>query len=146
MKNLFAIAAVLFLLGCSQRSEIFVSKNGNAIGGYDPVGYFQKDKPVKGLPEFHYQWRGATWLFGTAENKAAFIANPEKYAPQYGGYCAYGMSNGYKAATDPLAWTIVNGKLYLNYNPDVREEWFAQKEERIKKGDVNWESVRYEKF
>jgi YHS domain-containing protein len=145
MRNIILLLLVIFM-GCSNRSEIFVSKNGKAINGYDPVGYFEKEMPVKGLPEFQYHWRGATWNFASTENRQRFAANPELYAPQYGGYCAYGMSNGYKAPTDPEAWTIVGGKLYLNYNSDVRNEWFATKEERIVKANANWVGVRDDEF
>jgi YHS domain-containing protein len=146
MNRVIAIGFLFLALSCSNRSEIFVTPNGKAISGYDPVAYFKKEKPVKGLPEYKYEWRGATWNFSTHENQQLFASNPEKYAPRYGGYCAYGMSNGYKAATDPEAWSIVDGKLYLNYNMDVREEWFAEKLIRIIKADQNWNEVKTAPF
>jgi hypothetical protein len=146
MRTLFTSILILLLMSCSNRHEIFMTENGAAIDGYDPVAYFIKQRPLKGVPDFQVYWKGATWNFSSAENKAAFMMNPDRFAPQYGGYCAYGVSNGYKAPTDPLSWTIVNDRLYLNYNSDVREEWFSEKEARIKKGDANWIEVKEERF
>jgi YHS domain-containing protein len=146
MERMFVVLIALIMMGCATRSEVFVSKNGRAINGYDPVAYFLREKPVKGMPEFKHKWNGATWYFSSLENKEAFIANPEGYAPQFGGYCAFGVSNGYKAPTDPEAWTILNNKLYLNYNTDVRDEWFKEKDERIRKANSNWDQVKWERF
>ena len=98
-----------------QASEIFSTSDG-AVQGYDVVAYFTESKPVKGTKEFTVYHSGESWYFSSAENLKTFKASPEKYKPQFGGYCAYGMSRGYKAKTDPEAWTIVDGKLYLNYN------------------------------
>lgn len=123
------------------QQSIFISQ-GSAIHGYDPVAYFTASKAVKGSPEFSFQWKAATWYFSSQKNLDSFKADPEKYAPQYGGYCAYGASNGYKAPTEPEAWSIVNGKLYLNYNVEVRKDWIAEQEERIKRADEYWEGLR----
>jgi len=124
--------------------EIFIKSN-EAIQGYDPVAYFKESKPVQGKKEFSFQWKDATWLFSNAQNLATFKTDPEKYAPQFGGYCAYGMSEGHKAPTDPEAWTIVDGKLYLNYNKDVREMWKKDQPARIAKAKENWPTVKGEK-
>ena len=113
----------------------------DAIKGYDPVAYFTEGRPVKGSGEFEYEWMGADWRFASAENRNAFAADPEKYAPQYGGYCAFGVSGGYKAAIDPAAFTIVDGKLYLNYNRDVQKKWGADIRGYVAKADKNWPSV-----
>ena len=125
----------------AQKSANFV-QSGKAIRGYDPVTYFTESKPVKGNEKHAYKWNNADWYFSSQQNLDLFKANPEKYAPQYGGYCAYGLSNGYKAPTDADAWTIENGKLYLNYNTDVREMWNKEKKERIEKADKNWPQVK----
>lgn len=125
----------------AQKPAIFATRDG-AIRGFDPVAYFTEGKAVTGTNEFTLVWNDQTWHFATAQNLALFKADPEKYAPQYGGYCAFGMSRGYKAETQPDAWTIVDGKLYLNYNTRVREEWKKNQAERITKADANWPSVK----
>src|SRR5512135_2769630 len=89
---------------------------GVAIRGYDPVAYFTESKPVEGSKQFTFEWQGATWRFASAANRDLFAKTPEKYAPQYGGYCAYAVSQGHTATIDPQRWRIVDGKLYLNYS------------------------------
>ncbi len=125
----------------AQTSTTFI-ESGKAIRGYDPVAYFAQSKAAKGNEKFVYQWNNANWYFASSENLELFKANPEKYAPQYGGYCAYGLSNGYKAPTSADAWTIDNGKLYLNYNLKVREDWNKDRQQRIEKADKNWPEVK----
>jgi YHS domain-containing protein len=144
MKKMLGTLGVALLIGVSviaQKSETFV-QSGNAIRGYDPVAYFTESRPVKGNEKLAYKWNNASWYFSSQENLDLFKANPEKYAPQYGGYCAYGLSNGYKAPTDADAWTIDNGKLYLNYNKEVRGMWNKERKERIEKADKNWPEVK----
>lgn len=136
---LFAFVALAQVL--AQSSEVFVTDEG-AIQGYDAVAYFKEGKPLKGKSEFSTLWNGAQWSFSSKQNLEMFKSNPEKYAPQYGGYCAYGTSEGHKAPTQPDAFTIVNGKLYLNYNKDVRTEWSKNKKERILQADKNWPTVK----
>jgi YHS domain-containing protein len=128
-----------------QTSEIFSTDEG-AIRGYDPVAYFTENKPVKGEMKFSVNYQYETWYFASAENQKMFQANPETYLPQFGGYCAYGMSRGYKAKTEPDAFTIVNGKLYLNYNVDVRKLWNEKQSEYIDKANSNWPSVKNSTF
>ena len=100
-----------------------------------------ENKAVKGNGEFSYKWKGATWYFISNNNLNAFKADTEKYVPQYGGYCAWGMSRGYKAKVDPLnAWTILDGKLYLNYSKNIKNKWLPEKEKLIKKADTNWKN------
>ena len=136
------IGVLMITVYCvAQKSPVFI-QSGKAIRGYDPVSYFTEAKPVKGNEKFGYKWNNATWYFASQQNLDLFKINPEKYAPQYGGYCAFGLSNGYKAPTDADAWTIDNGKLYLNYNKDVREEWNKERKQRIEKGDKNWPEVK----
>ncbi|MES2730126.1 MAG: YHS domain-containing (seleno)protein [Bacteroidota bacterium] len=124
----------------AQKALVFTNAEG-AIHGYDPVAYFKEGKALKGNPTLSYDWRGASWHFASQDNLTAFQASPEKFAPQFGGYCAYGMSKGYKAPTDPQAWTIVDDKLYLNYNLDVKELWNKKQAEHIKTADKNWPTV-----
>ena len=114
---------------------------GVALKGYDPVAYFTLGKPVKGERKFQHKWMGATWWFSSAANRDLFVANPEKYSPQYGGYCAYGVSEGHKASVDPKAWTIVDGKLYLNYDSGVQETWRKDTPGHISKADKNWPRI-----
>lgn len=132
--------ALIALPACAAEpvAPVFASKNGVAINGADAVAYFNQGRHVAGKKEFSNHWRGAQWLFATAENRDAFAAAPERYAPQYGGYCAYGVSKGYAVKTEPDAFTIVDGKLYLNYNQSVRSEWEPEKSKRIPQADQNW--------
>ena len=114
------------------------SFTGTALKGYDAVAYFKAGRPVKGSDEFRHDWNGAKWYFASAENRDEFARNPEKYAPQYGGYCSWAVSRGYTANIDPEAWKIVGGKLYLNYNKDVQKMWEADVPGNIRKADENW--------
>ena len=144
MKKMMCVLSVVLLAGFSvmaQKSATFV-QSGKAIRGYDPVAYFSEGKPVKGNEKLVYSWNNADWYFSSQQNLDLFKANPEKFAPQYGGYCAYGLSEGHKAPTDAEAWTIEDGKLYLNYNTDVRKMWIKEKKERIEKADQNWPEIK----
>jgi YHS domain-containing protein len=93
---------------------------------------------VKGSSQFKHEWKGATWRFASAANRDAFAAAPEKFAPQYGGYCAYGVANGYTVSTVPEAWTVVDGKLYLNYSLGVQADWRKDPSGYIRKANANW--------
>ncbi|GEM78022.1 YHS domain-containing (seleno)protein [Vibrio superstes] len=114
---------------------------GKAIQGYDPVAYFTERKPVEGSKQYKYEWNDATWYFSSSKNKSAFIDNPEKYAPQYGGYCAWAVSQGYTAKIDPSAWYIHDDKLYLNYNKSIQAKWQRNVPENIAKADASWPSL-----
>lgn len=141
----FLISAGLVLLSLShvnaQKSPIYIS-SGSAASGYDVVAYFTEGKAVKGDPKMTYHWQDADWHFSKNANLQLFKTNPEKYAPQYGGYCAYGASEGHKAPTDAQAWTIVGNKLYLNYNPDVKKMWIKDTTDRIIKANKNWPEIK----
>jgi YHS domain-containing protein len=119
----------------------FFVEDGVAIKGTDPVAYFTENAPVQGSEEFAYEWQGATWHFSSAENRDKFAANPEQYAPQYGGYCAYAVSKGSTAPIDPGAWKIVDGKLYLNFDKSVQEKWEKDIPGYIEKANANWPGV-----
>ncbi len=142
-----ALAALLFLatpaLATSALAQPPVFQaDGAAIRGYDPVAYFATGQPTPGSPEITAEYDGATWRFATAENRALFLLEPAKYAPQYGGYCAYGMTVGQKVPVDPAAWSIVEGRLYLNNSLKVRESWSKDPAGNIGKADAEWPQVR----
>jgi YHS domain-containing protein len=125
----------------AQKAEIF-APSGKAIKGYDPVAFFKESKPVKGADSLSYTWKEATWLFSNRQNLEAFKADPDKYAPQYGGYCAYGLSQGHKAPTQTDTWTVVNDKLYFNYNSKVKELWTKDQPALIKTADEKWPEIK----
>jgi len=112
--------------------------NGVAIQGYDPVAYFTANAAVDGDPSISEDYEGAKYYFSSAENRDAFIANPAKYAPQYGGFCAYAVSKGYVAPIDPAAFNVVDDKLYLNYSKSVRKTWTKDIPGHIKSANTNW--------
>ena len=115
--------------------------DGVALEGYDPVAYFKEETDVKGSSAYSTSWKGAEWHFASAENLADFEADPEAFAPQYGGYCAYAVSKGYTAKTDADAWTIHDGKLYLNFNKSVRRRWLKDVPGHVASADANWPAV-----
>jgi YHS domain-containing protein len=112
-----------------------------AVGGYDTVAYFTAQMPVKGDSRFTSSYMGVEWRFSSAENRDKFMASPERYAPQYGGYCAWAVAEGSTASGDPLRWKIVSNKLYLNYDADVQKKWELNIPEHIKNADKNWPAV-----
>jgi len=125
----------------SAAPEVYVAPFSKvAVGGYDAVSYFT-GAPVKGDAKFSTTWKGAEFRFASAANLARFRADPAAYAPQYGGYCAWAIAGGYTAKGDPLAWKVVNGKLYLNYDQTVQKRWAKDIPGNIAKGDRNWPQV-----
>ena len=125
----------------SSTQPVVYVDNGIAIRGADPVAYFEQGGFVQGVSEYSYEWDGATWHFASADNRDLFISNPKQYAPQYGGYCAWAVSQGYTAPVDPTAWKIVDGKLYLNYNQNVQRRWQRDIPGNIAKANQNWPGV-----
>ena len=119
-------------------TELFSS---TAIRGYDTVAYFNEGKPVKGSEDYSAEYDQATWLFSSKENLALFKAVPEKYAPQYGGYCAYAVSQNKTASIKPDLFTIVEGKLYLNYSESINAKWRADQARFIVAADKNWPAL-----
>lgn len=136
--GLVAVAAI----PSANAGQVTYQSGGSAINGYDPVAYFTMSKPVEGNSAHSLEWNGAKWVFSSAKNLALFSANPEKYAPKYGGYCAYAVSRGYTAPTDPQAWSVVDGSLYLNYSKGVRSRWNSDQAANITAGDKNWPELR----
>ncbi len=117
---------------------VFQTDNKVAIRGYDPVAYFVESTPTKGDPAFSSTYEGATWYFANAANRDSFAADPAKYAPAYGGWCAYGMAKGGKVPIDPTAWKIVDGTLYLNVNKKIQGWWEADIPGFIQEANANW--------
>jgi YHS domain-containing protein len=126
----------------ADKAPIWTSFGSNvAIGGYDPVAYFNASRPTPGTAAFKTTYQGAEFRFANAANKATFLSNPARYAPQFGGYCAWAVSQGYTAGIDPNAWAIVDGKLYLNYNRTVQTRWQSDRANLIAAGNRNWPNV-----
>jgi hypothetical protein len=115
--------------------------NGVAIQGYDAVAYFAQQQAVKGQRTFSHEWRGVRWQFASADNRDRFAASPESFAPQFGGFCAYGVSRGYAVDIDPAAFSVVDGKLYLNYSRRVQATWNQDRAGYIEKARRNWPKV-----
>ena len=111
---------------------------GVALKGYDTVAYFTESRAVKGISKFSYNWNDASWYFSKPINRDLFIANPERYAPQFRGHCAYGLAKGKIVAADPEQWTIVDGKLYVNYNKTFRDSFRQDKAAMIMEAEENW--------
>lgn len=145
VKRLFPlILMAMWVLSCARTasvSPVNVNSEGVAIKGYDPVAYFTEKKPVKGVPEFEFVRHGARWRFADSSHREMFSHDPEKYAPRYGGYCAYAVSQGKTADIDPDAWTIFERKLYLNLNKDVRKLWEKDMQKYIQMADRNWPQI-----
>ena len=136
------VAAMTGTTGPALAIDPVFNQGGTAIRGYDPVAYFTEGKPVEGSEEFIADHKGAQWRFASAAHRDLFAADPEKYAPQYGGYCAWAVANNYTATTDPHAWSIKDGKLYLNFSKFVRTRWAIDKSGNIAKADANWPGLR----
>ncbi len=137
----FFVLLGLTVSGVSSMEPPIFAKKGIAINGYDPVAYIEQISANEGSEEFSYDWMGATWKFISQENLDKFMASPEDYAPQYGGYCAYAVANGYTASTVPEAFTVHEGKLYLNYSKGVERRWRQNMQNYIVSGDKNWPEV-----
>lgn len=124
----------------SPAAAIF-AEDGIAIRGTDPVAYFTEGRPIQGIQDYAYKWQGVTWLFANAKHRDLFANNPEAYAPQYGGFCAYGVSQGALVSIVPEAWAIVDGKLYLNVSADVQQLWQEDIPRYISQANQNWPTL-----
>ena len=148
MKALFAFVAAIAAafaavpaLAATSAPPISADSAGMGAKGYDPVAFFTEGQPVKGSATHQIEWNGAQWRFASAESLARFKAAPERYAPQFGGYCAWAVSQHYLAPGDPRYWKIVDGKLYLNANARAKELWEADQAAAIARGHANWPAV-----
>lgn len=133
-----ACAATLGKVSQTKSVESLNLRRGVALQGYDSVSYFAEGVPAVGDPAISYQWQGATWLFSTPAHREAFVSDPGRYAPQYGGYCAFAVSRGTTADADPSQWAIVDGKLYVNNNAFAKKLWDQDRPANIEAGDANW--------
>jgi YHS domain-containing protein len=141
MKKLFVLVLLIWgfpALPQTMKNLQNLDKNGVAIQGYDPVAFFTQNKPVKGSAQFQSSYKGATYYFATAEDKSAFDAEPAKYEPQFGGYCAYGVSQGHLAPVKIEAFQIVNGRLLMQYDLDVKGKFNKDQAGNLRKADTNW--------
>jgi len=137
---LLAFSLFVVSLTCWAVEPVY-NDSGLAISGYDPVAYFTEQRPVWGNSKFTHQWQNVTWQFDSETNKKLFIANPEKYAPQYGGYCAYAAAKGSVVPSDPKSWSINNGKLYLNYSPAIQQRWSNNINGYTTRADKKWPTL-----
>lgn len=142
MKRLALIIWFVVSAGLAIGQTSYFNSNGVAINGYDPVAYFTDNAAVEGSKEFTYSWEGTEWHFKNQANLNSFKANPAKYAPQYGGYCAYGVSDNHLSPTRPEAFTVLDNKLYLNYNPKVMEMWRKDTKGFIEKAEKYWPELQ----
>ena len=142
MKKLLLLLLVVSFSAFGQGKSLQnLDKNSVAIQGYDPVAFFTQNRPVKGLPEFESQYHGARYLFASADDKAMFDANPAKYEPQFGGFCAYAVSEGHTAPVKIEAFMIVNGRLLMQYDLDIKKTFEKDPQGRPAKADKNWPGI-----
>ena len=143
--KLFAIIALVFSFAeASLAKEDQISTglfNSRAVSGYDTVAYFTESKAIKGSKKYKAEYQGAEWRFSSQENLDLFLSEPEKYAPQYGGYCAFGLAMGHAVSSDPEAWKVVDGKLYMNYSKKVKVRWEESIPEFIDDANGNYAEV-----
>ena len=135
-----AAAAIAEAAAGAADARVNRGRDGVGIRGFDPVAYFE-GSPASGSKTLEYAFEGTTYRFATAANRERFAKEPSRYLPQYGGFCAYAVSRGYTAPIDPLAWKIVDGRLYLNYSKRVQRLWEEDITGNIAKGDANWPGI-----
>ena len=133
-----AILAIATTAALAEKNLINVDKQRLALQGYDPVGFFTEKRPVKGDPKFQSTYKGGQYYFASAENKAAFDANPAKYEPQFGGFCAYGVSKGYTVPIKIEAFQIVNDRLLMQYDFGAQKSFNKDPQANLRKADENW--------
>jgi YHS domain-containing protein len=140
MNNFLSVVLVIatFSVTATAKELLNLDRDGVAIQGYDPVAFFTDKHPVKGNAQFQSEYHGARYFFATSEHKAAFDKEPSKYDSQFGGYCAYGVSQGHKAPVKIQAWQIVNGRLLMQYDLDVKNEFNKDQQSTLKKADQKW--------
>jgi hypothetical protein len=140
--SLLGVAVLPTSMSLAAKDKVYTSTFSNlAVSGYDPVSYFQEGKALEGDDRFIGSWNGTRWRFVSAANRDTFLADPVSFAPQFGGYCAWAVSQGYTAEADPEAWHISKGKLYLNFSRGVQNQWKQDMSANIVKGDSNWPKV-----
>lgn len=138
--SILIIALLLARPAVAAEAQFQVS--GVALGGYDPVSYFRQQEAARGNPEYRHRYNGSTWHFSNELHRDLFAEDPRQYAPQYGGFCAYAITQGQLVPVDPYAWTIHEGKLYLNYSTRVRAAWRANLDRYLEAAAENWEILK----
>ncbi len=142
---LLPVLATMAVFACpanaADKAGIFSTRDG-AIRGYDPVAYFTEGQAVRGTPQLSYRWKDADWRFASQAHLDLFRANPDRYAPRYGGWCAYAMSRGRYASIVPQAWTIHEGRLYLNYSKAIQRKWSKDLAANVGDADRHWRALR----
>lgn len=138
----YTLAFAFMLASCTSIADTlqYSTENG-AIDGYDPVSYFADGRAERGSTDVTAEWNGAVWRFTSIAHRSMFVADPERYAPQYGGFCALGMAHGGDVPTDPRAWTIHEGKLYLNMIEEVTTTWRYSPNKLIERADLKWKAM-----
>ena len=147
IKRVFISSLLILLVGLPDllAGEIYKSFfSGIAINGYDPVNYFSEGMAEKGSPDIKFEWKEATWLFTSNKNRSLFKSYPVKYAPQYGGHCANGMSEGHKVSSDQTLWRIIDDKLFMFYSKKGRDRWSSNTSQWIKDANQNWLIFKYD--
>ncbi|WP_298933269.1 YHS domain-containing (seleno)protein [uncultured Ruegeria sp.] len=140
-----ALTAIVFSPAVqAQDMPVYFEADGAAMAGYDPVSYFENEVPVLGEPEIAVMWKGAEWHFASPEHREMFESNPRAFAPQFGGYCSYAVAHGVLKSTDPNAWQVVDGRLYLTHSPQVEQIWDQDRGEYIQMADENWPAILYQ--
>ncbi len=127
----------------AQDMPVYYTTDGVALAGYDAVSYFDGAKPIMGMPENSVMWKGARWHFASQENRELFESDPRAFAPQFGGYCSYAMAMGTLKSTDPNAWQVVNGRLYLTHSEAIEKIWQQDRAEYIHLAEENWPVILY---
>jgi hypothetical protein len=136
------LIALMGLAALLLPAQTIHTTDGLALSGYDPVAYFTEGSPTEGSAELTFEWMGAEWRFATRANRDAFVADPERFAPRYGGYCAWAVSEGYTAPGDPEVWAIVDDALYLNFSRGVQRRWDRDRPGHIARAEANWPGLR----
>jgi YHS domain-containing protein len=140
-----ALVFVFALFSASPaRAQTNTNGGTDAIGGFDPVAYFTDHAAVHGMSEHVFSWRGARWLFASEAHRAAFAANPARYAPAYDGYCAFAAAQGRRVRVDPHAFFVENGRLFLNYSQAIRTQWLADRARFIREADAHFPPARFD--
>lgn len=138
MRLFLAALAISLLFASGASAQVNTNGTANAIGGYDPVAYFTDHAAVLGSADHAFDWHGGHWLFASEEHRALFAASPARYAPAYGGYCAFAAADGRLVHVDPQAWHVEGGRLFLNYSLDIRRQWLADRAHFIEQADARW--------
>lgn len=123
LQVVLAVLGATSLAAAAHAGPQYVNRDGYALSGYDAVAYHTAGAPAEGSEDFAFEYNGVEWLFASAENRDLFAADPEAYAPAYDGHCAYAMANGRKVRADPEVWSIVDGRLYVNFSPRIQRRW-----------------------